>query len=112
MAPAWATIIEQRMSRLAGISQPTVCALTGTNLNRLGQFLSGARDLDNETVLKIYNTLVTLERLQSLMEPVPVDFRNVRAIKELLERIRLDGFRSIMPVYKPESVEIETSTLR
>jgi hypothetical protein len=99
------------MSRLSGISQPTLCALTGTNLNRLGQFLSGARDLDNETVLKIYNTLATLERLQSLMEPVPVDFRNVRAIKEILERIRLDGFQSIMPVYKSEPAELESSTL-
>ena len=36
-----------------------------------------------------------------MMAPVPVDFRNVRAIKEILERARLDGFEAIMPVYKP-----------
>jgi len=111
MAPAkWASIIDQRMSLLPGVSQPVVCALTGTNLNRLGQFLSGAKDLDNETVLTIYNTLVRLERIQQLMEPVPVDFRNVRAIKDLLERIRLDGFESIMPVFKPETAESQGAT--
>jgi hypothetical protein len=111
MAPAkWASIIGQRMALLSGVSQPTICSLTGVNLNRLGQFLTGAKDLDNETVLKIYNTLLQLERIQHLMEPVPVDFRNIRAIKELLERIRLDGFESIMPVFKPEAAESQSAT--
>lgn len=95
----WANIIGSRMTAL-GVSNQVICALVDVGVNRLGQFLSGAKDLDNHIVLRIYAVIQQLEQVQEILSPVPVDWKNVRAVKEVLERVRTDGVEGFRPAYK------------
>jgi hypothetical protein len=100
----WANIIAKQIQNLP-VSHPVVCALAGINLNKLGNFIAGTKDLDTATVLRVHEILKQLEYVKVLMSPIPVDFRDVRALRDLLERARVDGWQAIMPAYKPAAGE-------
>jgi transcriptional regulator with XRE-family HTH domain len=81
------TIIPIKMAAL-GISQQQLAFYTGIGTQKLSPLLSGQRDLDAVSLTKIYDALAALERLAEVSSPWPIDFRQVVAVKRLMEQLK------------------------
>jgi transcriptional regulator with XRE-family HTH domain len=88
-------IIDDRMTTL-GLSLAQVAAYTGIGTSRLSPWLSEQRNLPAPVTQHVYQTLVALEKLQlAVGEDIPLDFRQIAKIKELLERLRRDEIAAV-----------------
>lgn len=72
-----------RMAAL-GVQPTNLAELVGISPQHLSNFLSGRRDLDIQDVVKIRNIMSELESLANICNPIPVNFKNLQAIRQLL----------------------------
>jgi len=77
------------------MSQANLCALAGMRPNRMSAFFVGSGALENEELKMLHDILVSCEKLAELARPIPVDFKNLLALREALEALRLDDLRPI-----------------
>jgi len=108
MATGAYDLTQTQPQRAAALGIPIDCLAVycGISETRLRGLLNGRR-VSNETMLFIRDRLDELESLKRRMWPIPIDFKNVQAVKELLKRLR-NGFCWIRIVNSeiPESVKL------
>jgi hypothetical protein len=84
--------VENRIQRALdelGIGLVQFCVISGeVSQTRLSQAFNGLRPLPNELGEKLEGVIFELKAIREGAKPIPVDFRNVIAIKEILEQRR------------------------
>jgi hypothetical protein len=84
--------VENRIQRALGelgIGLVQFCVISGEiSQTRLSQAFNGLRPLPNELGEKLEAIIHELQAIRDDAKPIPVDFRNVIAIKEILEQRR------------------------
>jgi hypothetical protein len=78
----WSTTINQRLATL-NISQMVLSAYCQIHINRLSKQCSGVQDLPNQDLMKVSDTLDSLEALCQAAAPWPLDIRNIDQMKLL-----------------------------
>jgi hypothetical protein len=81
-------LIQERMRKLDNMTADFLANLSGIPGTRLSQAFRGIRDLDNDQVVLISNTLKEVEELAESVAPIPVAFRNAKVIRAVLEEQR------------------------
>jgi hypothetical protein len=76
------------MRKLDNMTADFLANLSGIPGTRLSQAFRGIRDLDNDQVVLISNTLKEVEELAESVAPIPVAFRNAKVIRAVLEEQR------------------------
>ena len=84
---AYSNIVNVKMAALS-ISQQQLSFYSQIHTHKLSPFLSGQRDLGAVDLEKINDTLAGLEKLAEAFTPLPLDFRQVIAVKRLLEQLK------------------------
>jgi hypothetical protein len=79
-------LIKQRMLKLDNMTADFLANLAGIPGTRLSLAFRGVRELDNDQIVHLSNTLQQLEDLAAALAPIPVAFKNPRAIREVLEQ--------------------------
>jgi hypothetical protein len=105
----WSNTVNLRLATL-GISQQVLSAYCGIHVNRLSKFCSGVQDLPNQELMKVSDTLDSLEQLSQAAAPWPLDIRNISQMKLLMKQFRngeLDAMIAQMKAaYDPVAPEV------
>ena len=75
-----------RMSAL-NLSGSDLCKLAGLSNSQLSDFLRGKKDLSIKDVNLVHNVLLDLENIADACRPLPIDFRNTKAVRDSMQRI-------------------------
>jgi hypothetical protein len=84
---AWSNKVTMSMAAL-GINQSQLSFYTQIHTHKLSPFLSGQRDLDAQSLLKIDNILADLEKISEVAKPWPIDFKRVAEVKDLVTKLK------------------------
>lgn len=95
LSNSWRKQIADRISGLPGMSQAVLAALAGMTPNRLSGFIVGRQALENAELTQLYDLLVKCEELAEIAKPIPVDYRNLLALQDALESLRLGDLRPV-----------------
>jgi len=71
-----------------GVSNDCLSVLAGVPASRLSMAARGIRDLDNESAIILNRIVGEMEALANSVAPVPINWRDVAAIKNALESRR------------------------
>jgi hypothetical protein len=72
--------------KLDNMTADFLASLSGVPGTRLSQAFRGVRELDNDQIVHLSSTLKELEDLTVALAPIPIAFKNPRAIREVLEQ--------------------------
>ena len=85
----------EKMTRLA-VPASTIATLSNISHSDLCRFINGVKKPSEDAVLKINETISNLERLIEGSRPLPLDFRRVAALKEILSEMDSGHFRVLI----------------
>lgn len=89
-----------------GVSQTAFGTLAGVHPNYIGAYMNGARDLRHDEFERVDSTIRDLKTLVRICEPIPLNFRNVLGVRELLNKFRAGVFdRRIAELEESEGIE-------
>jgi hypothetical protein len=70
-----------------GATLTQICAIGGLSVGKVSPWLCCTKNLSNENVAKLNETLDSVAALIALVAPIPLDLRNVAIIKDLLVKM-------------------------
>jgi len=85
----------EKMTRLA-VPASTIATLSDVSHSDLCRFINGVKRPSDHAVQKINETISQLERLIEGSRPLPLDFRRVAALKEILSEMDSGHFRVLI----------------
>jgi hypothetical protein len=85
-----------------GISQALFSAYAGVSINQVSLFCTGVRSLSNSDVEKINQGVADLGALAEALAPIPLDYRCIDEIKNLLRQHKQGELDRLVHTIKTE----------
>lgn len=90
-----------------GATRSTIAGLTELGVGTISDLLNGVRPPTNEHAQLIYRWLSGLRRYVEAVQPIPVDFKKITALKEQITLLESGRLRVSVVIQEPRAEKVE-----